>query len=373
MEADEALRFAPGCRYNGLAASAWRSVKQPNGLRPTSEFEPRELHDSSPPAPGEGAILSKTAVLKTIVCAIAANMGIASTASATGACCDGATCTEVAEVECVSGVWLGELTTCGSDCDGDGTVDACAIAQGTSNDCNADGLPDECMTFATQQSGAEPFVANTCISFSAATSGELMAVRVLFDDLPAPYDIWNGFTVWVGEPYEVSENGKSVDPIPGWSNFWGTTLQCDPVYLNWNDYGDVFIRGVREGVIYDADGVVPSARYVLQAIPAGCSIADPKNYSAPYTAVTSRWGDSVGAFNVGTQTWAGPDGSVDVASDVVAGIDKFGSLPTSPPKARADVEPSKLWIIGITDITVILDAFGGGGFPFAPDDATPCP
>ncbi len=310
--------------------------------------------------------MSRKDSFKTIVAAIAALTCVASSAFATGACCDGAICSEVTEAECVSGVWLGELTTCGPDCDSDGTVDACAIAQGTSNDCNADGLPDECLIFATAQLEPDPYRANRTITFGNATASESMGIEVRFVDLPAQHSVLNGYSMWVGEPFQVSENGASREPnIPGFPNFWAAQLQCEPVFLDWTTYDDLRING--------AD-IVPSAIYEIRAIPAVCAAGDPANYSAPLVVYTAQWADLVGAFDLDTQTWDWPDGSIDVATDVVAQLDKFSSKPTSPPKARMELEPQLSdWKIGISDVTVILDAFGGGGFPFAPRDATPCP
>ncbi len=63
----------------------------------------------------------------------------------TGACCagDGMCSDDVAEVEC-SGLYLGDDTACGADCDSDGATDQCVILQGLSTDCQPNGIPDEC-------------------------------------------------------------------------------------------------------------------------------------------------------------------------------------------------------------------------------------
>ncbi len=52
----------------------------------------------------------------------------------------------------------------------------------------------------------------------------------------------------------------------------------------------------------------------------------------------SRWGDVV--ENCTTTPCGAPDGRVDVVTDIVALINKFGSSPGAPVKARADLEPS---------------------------------
>jgi hypothetical protein len=64
-----------------------------------------------------------------------------------GACCDlWVQCTEVSVYDCaaIAGNWLGADTTCGGDCDGDGTADVCMLALGLAEDCNENGIPDNC-------------------------------------------------------------------------------------------------------------------------------------------------------------------------------------------------------------------------------------
>ncbi|UCC29343.1 MAG: hypothetical protein JSU86_14215, partial [Phycisphaerales bacterium] len=38
------------------------------------------------------------------------------------------------------------------------------------------------------------------LSFSAGDPGRIQAVRVTFNDLPPPYDSWNGLVMWVAQP-----------------------------------------------------------------------------------------------------------------------------------------------------------------------------
>jgi len=219
--------------------------------------------------------------------------------------------------------------------------------------------------FATWQLEPEPYLANRTISFGAVTTTGLTAIEVFFADLPAPFDGGNGHSMWVGEPFLRSENGAVREPIPGWPNIWVAELQCVPLYLDWSAYEELHIY---------SEWVIPSAIYEIRAIPAGCAPDDPGNYSAPFVAYTASWTDLVGPFDAETQTWPWPDGSVDVSADVVAELDKFRSLLTAASKARTDLEPSHLdWCQCITDVTVVLDAFAGGHYPFAPNDPTPCP
>ena len=62
----------------------------------------------------------------------------------TGACCVGdGTCIETTPDDC-AGLYLGDDTFCGGDCDDDGTSDACVIALGLAEDCQPNGVPDQC-------------------------------------------------------------------------------------------------------------------------------------------------------------------------------------------------------------------------------------
>ncbi len=68
-----------------------------------------------------------------------------------------------------------------------------------------------------------------------------------------------------------------------------------------------------------------------------------------------------------------PDGRVDIVTDILAIIAKFGSRPGAPAKIRVDLEPGMLDMkINITDVTFALDAFRGLPYPFAPSTTTPC-
>ena len=213
-------------------------------------------------------------------------------------------------------------------------------------------------------------VKNRFLSFTNENNpARTQAVRVTFVDLPLPYNVWNGAQLWVGQPYDVSENRGTVDPVPGFPNFRAAPLECDPAsahYADWNaDYGTVHVFH---------EGIVPGGTYALQAVDDTCDIQREEDYSAAAAVTNPRWGDTVGSFDAGLGLWTAPDGSVDVSADVVSALDKFGSLDTAPSKTRCDLEPAILdHKINITDVTVILDAFAGGDYFFFPSSPTPCP
>ena len=199
------------------------------------------------------------------------------------------------------------------------------------------------------------FVTGRYLSFKAGTVGAKQAIRVTFTSLPAPYHVLNGTSMWVATPSMVSENGGSISPIPGFDNFTAATLSCDPVYTNFGAVGTIHV--------YHRN-IIPGGRYTVQIVDEACNPADEASFSDALIADLGRWADVSGPFDAGV--WTMPDDSVDVASDVVAILDKFSSNPGSPAKVRADLWPSLPdRVIDIQDVTAALDAFSGGPYPFA--------
>ena len=101
-----------------------------------------------------------------------------------------------------------------------------------------------------------------------------------------------------------------------------------------------------------------------------CDAGERANVSAARSVADSLWGDSAGGFDpdVGAAgAWVAPDRTVSIVSDVVAAIAAFGNTPGNVTKMRADVEPCVLdQKINISDIVLLLDAFRGLPYPFAP-------
>ena len=141
------------------------------------------------------------------------------------------------------------------------------------------------------------------------------------------------------------------------------TLTCDPVYSHWLNIAEV---NIQHGMI------IPGASYVVEVINEGCSLESAINYSPPLTIINPRWGDLV--KDCTTTPCGPPDGSVDVVADVTAGLDKFRNLVRGPASTRTDVEPSVIdHMINISDVTFVLDAFGGDLYPFEPSTSIACP
>ena len=168
--------------------------------------------------------------------------------------------------------------------------------------------------------------------------------------------------MWVSEPEAVSELGSLDDDSP--PTFTAAALQCDPYYADWGNIGTVHICH---------EGIIPGGQYALQAIEWVCSPGDENSFSTPLALTAGTWGDVVGVFDETGGVWTGPDGSIDVTSDIVAVLDKLGSRPGSPTKPRVDVEPATPdMLINISDVVQMLDAYRGLPYPFEPGP-DPCP
>ncbi len=140
-------------------------------------------------------------------------------------------------------------------------------------------------------------------------------------------------------------------------------LQCDPVSADWGSAGDVHAYH---------ELIVPGGSYSVQVISDDCDALLEENYSLAVGVQAESWGDLCGTFDVGSGTWQPPDGSVDVATDVVACLDKFANAATALAKTRCDLEPALPDLkINITDVVMILDAFGGAVYLLDPPPA-PC-
>ena len=202
-----------------------------------------------------------------------------------------------------------------------------------------------------------------------------VAVRVTFTNLPPPFDSLNNQTMWVGQPQEICENSgqdasvpmKECGPSPespGDPTLFVARLQCDPYFMDWSS--------ITQSINITSEFVIPGGTYSIQAVDQSCSLDDESSFSSPLVITNSIWGDLL--KDCTTLPCGPPDGSVDIVTDVTGCLDKFRNLATGPSKARTDLEPSILDLtINISDVTFVLDAFGGSPYPFAPSTTNPCP
>ena len=261
------------------------------------------------------------------------------------------------------------------DCNENLVPDECDLADGTSLDENGNGIPDECdecpyIDPPQLDSRVPDFgfgTRNRYISLVAGSEGMDEALRVTFENLPAPYDTYNGDRWWVTQPSQVTESSGSAGSTPP-PTFWAATLSCsaEPFYTDWTQYDVVHVY--HEGIIADAT-------YVVHAIPDGCNTADESYYSDPLSVTTSALGDVVG--DCGVQPCSAPQGVIDFV-DISAVVDKFRNLETALQKARADVinnnvsAPPPDRAVDFVDISSVVDAFRASP-PTLPGPQSHCP
>ncbi len=202
---------------------------------------------------------------------------------------------------------------------------------------------------------------NRYLSFSAGDPGRTQAIRVRLYGLPGAHYVWEGATMWVGAPRQVSENGGAVDPIPGFPSFTAATLTCEPFYTDWSSLGTIHASH---------EGVVPGAWYAIDVLDDTCSIE--VGFSVRASLTTPTWGDVAGPFDGAADLWTAADGTVDL-NDAVAILTKFVSAPHAPSKPRCDLEPAcPDLLINMSDVLFAVTGFQGIAYPFEPSAPDPC-
>lgn len=214
---------------------------------------------------------------------------------------------------------------------------------------------------------------NRYLSFAAGDCERQQAIQVTFASLPG-YEYAEGRTMWVQEPFAVTELSGLDGPTPP-PTFWAAVLGCTPFFTDWSAFGVVDV--------YDA-GIVPSATYELRAIDSDCPLGDPGSYSDPLEVTLSAPGDIVG-LSCGDCP-CDPTNCIVNFVDVVGVLDKFSNVlcvPVTgqgvPRKAQADItntnilDPLPDKIVDIMDIVCCLDAFRGAPcLPPGPPIDDPC-
>lgn len=243
------------------------------------------------------------------------------------------------------------------DCNDNGIADGCDILDGPSSDENANWIPDECEcpALAAPLPSPEPERRNRYLSFSSANAGRRTALRVQFTTMPDPFQQFEGLTMWVDNPYEVSELPGLTDATPPVSLM--ARLSCEPVVRDWGAEGLIHV--------FD-DEIVPGATYEIREIEIGCGdvVATDTGFSAPYTIGASQWGDVVAPF-------AGPGLTQPDFVDITTIVDKFRNTLDAPSKAVVDLYPNLPdQVIDFNDIVEAVDAFRG--FPYRFDGPTGC-
>lgn len=167
----------------------------------------------------------------------------------------------------------------------------------------------------------------------------------------------NGCVRWVGMPFPYLEQSSN----PQSESFRAARLQCTPHYHNWSGEGLFHVIGAE---------IMPSSTYDVQLVPIECAGAESTcpSISAPLHIATGRFGDVASPFNP-PSTSTQPD-----SLDIVALVDRFRSVPNSPSKLRAQLQPNNIEPnkdVDALDIVAGLDAFRGYAYPF--NGPCPCP
>ncbi len=207
---------------------------------------------------------------------------------------------------------------------------------------------------------------NRYLSFQAGDAGQQQAVRVTFTSMPPGFEYAEGRTMWVQEPFLVTEASGSNQPVPP-PTFWAAVLGCGPFYTDWTVYGTVDVYN---------DGLIPDGVYDVQVIHLDCSAGDEDSYSPSLSVVQSKIGDVV--RDCGTLPCTPPNGVIDFV-DISAVVEKFKNVPGAPRKARADVINSDISQalpdrkVDFVDISYIVDAFrNSAADPVGPPITNPC-
>ncbi|MCH7591152.1 MAG: NHL repeat-containing protein [Planctomycetes bacterium] len=203
---------------------------------------------------------------------------------------------------------------------------------------------------------------NRFLSFTAGEAGRAHAIRVTFDALPRPFDLWNGAQMWVGSASQVSQKSTSIVPAAGDATFNAATLSCTPSFQDWSGLGTVH-------VLHEA--IVPGGTYTIQAIDSECTdLSLDGSYSSPLVLATSIFGDTV--LDLKQTPPGAAEGAVNIV-DALAVLKAFANVPGALVKARADLEPHCLDLkINVSDVLSSLAGFVGLPYPFIATAADPC-
>ena len=149
---------------------------------------------------------------------------------------------------------------------------------------------------------------------------------------------------WVDVPEEFADEGLGT--------FIAAELQCDmPDAVDWSAFDLVSVYGAE---------IVPGSAYHVQRASAGCptSLDDDACFSEALVVTTGKWGDVAAPFGGDSQ----PD-----FTDIAALVDKFESMETAPPKARAQLQPNEVRpgaAVDFLDIAACIEAFTGAAYPY---------
>ncbi len=267
---------------------------------------------------------------------------------------------------CSRGVYI---HTVGVDCNANGRVDPCDLQDGDSADVDGNAVPDECL-LATPLPNETRFLTFAVPAVAVPSAASALRVRMLELQNPQPPNLPQspppdfsafeagptctdpaGCARWVGPLTTFLESQDNA----AFGTFRAARLQCTPYYHDWSTEGFVHVTGAE---------IIPSSRYEVQALAAACmgSEAMCADVSAPLLASTARFGDVATPFNPPMAS-SQPD-----ALDVVGSVNKFKSLPGSPAKVAAQIQPNVVDLnanINALDVSTVIDALKSRAYPFS--------
>lgn len=192
----------------------------------------------------------------------------------------------------------------------------------------------------------EPIAKNRYVSFVPPQGGSESSLRVRFADLPAPFAGFVNDVRWVGPPQTFNDSKGGT--------FVAAQLQCTPYVADWSTIGLLSIYG---------DAVVPGATYGIAAESCGGTIAG----GGEVMVTTGAWGDIVEPF-------AGSGSAQPDFTDISSVVEAFQSNPSSPGKARAQLQPNlpdPNFQVDFNDVSAAVGAFLGQAYPYAGPAACP--
>lgn len=151
---------------------------------------------------------------------------------------------------------------------------------------------------------------------------------------------------WVGAPVEY------VDSATFGTTFYAAPLSCDPVCLDWSDFGAIQVFGAE---------ILPNSSYEIQAVDCTCDMEDDSIYSPALAIASAQWADVTLPFQT-----AGGEVSQPDFNDVSALVSKFLEAPAALPKSRAQLVPNvarPALSIDFNDISAAVSAFLGEPYP----------
>ncbi len=226
---------------------------------------------------------------------------------------------------------------------------------------------------------------------SSADPGQRQAIRITAIDVAPPFHVWNGKSMWVGQPREFSElpgrGYSSPGALDSEDTFISSVLRCDPVYTDWTLLGDrtIWIRGkfIVPGTIQPGGGGLSvTSTYAIQMVDENCLRTDPGSFGMPTPITTAGYGD-IAELSAGEARAVNDTIGVEEFLLVAQKFSGAGGVPGTgglPIKARVDMVgvtntlvPVLDGVISNQDIVAVIDAFGGGAYPFVPVSGLVCP